>query len=297
MHTHETCGTGLAQYVAAIEGGCDGVCLGRAPLSGGTAQPDLFSLWHALKGTDYDLDIDVDKIMEANMVAKECLKDYEFPPEALGVDSNVIFSPMPGGALTANTLMMREAKTFHLFPQVITAMAECVARGGYGTSVTPVSQFYFQQAYFNVLMGPWVKITEGYGNMVLGYYGKTPVAPDQEIVKIASEQLNKPVFTGDPIKDLEPGIPSAKKALEENGLPVTDENIFIVGAFATKGGNKGLDFLKGNFKVSIPKKKAAEAAEVATPPAPAATPNPPIPAETYQVTISGQVFDVKVQPA
>jgi pyruvate carboxylase subunit B len=41
--------------------------------------------------------------MEANSVSKECLKDYFFPPEALAIDTEVIFSPMPGGALTANT--------------------------------------------------------------------------------------------------------------------------------------------------------------------------------------------------
>ncbi len=320
MHTHETCGTGIAQYIAAIEGGCDGVCVGRAPLSGGTAQPDLFSLWHALKGTEYDLDIDVEKIMEANSVTKECLKDYEFPPEALGIDTDVIFSPMPGGALTANTLMMRENKTFHKFPQVIKAMAECVARGGFATSVTPVSQFYFQQAYANVMMGPWKKMTDGYGNMVLGYYGKTPVAPDPEIVKIAAEQMKKPVFTGDPIKGLEPGIPKAKKILEENKLPVTDENIFIVGAFATKGGNKGLDFLKGDFKVSVPKKdpnKVVAAPAAVAPPQPAAAPaqaQAPAPRATsapsasfgasplganqvrnYHVTVGGKSIDLQVE--
>jgi pyruvate carboxylase subunit B len=309
MHTHETCGTGLTQYLAAIEAGCDGVCVGRAPLSGGTAQPDLISLWHALKGTDYDLDIDIEKVMEATRFTKECLKDYEFPPEALGIDTEVIFSPMPGGALTANTLMMRENKTLNRFPEVIRAMAECVARGGYGTSVTPVSQFYFQQAYANVMMGPWTKMTEGYGNMVLGYYGKTPVAPDPEIVKVASEQLKKPVFTGDPIKDLEPGIPKAKKLLEDNNLPVTDENIFIIGAFATKVTNKGLDFLKGNYKLSVPKKdpakEAAKAAAAAAPaPAPQVAPPPRTPAaarfgshgpENFRVSISGQVFDVHVE--
>jgi pyruvate carboxylase subunit B len=298
MHSHETCGTGLAQYIAAIEAGCDGVCLARAPLSGGTSQPDLFSMWHALKGTDYDLGIDVEKVMEANRITKECLKDYDFPPEALGVDSEVIFSPMPGGALTANTLMMRESKTFHLYPKVIEAMAECVARGGFGTSVTPVSQFYFQQAYANTLMGKWEKMTDGYGNMVLGYFGKTPVAPDPEIVKIASEQLKKPVFTGDPIKDLEPGIPKAKKLLEDNGLPVNDENIFIVGAFTTKSGNKGIDFLKGNFKVSVPKKDPAKAAAAAAPapaPAPAAAPTPDVGGNLYHVSIAGQAFDVRVR--
>jgi pyruvate carboxylase subunit B len=314
MHTHETCGTGIAQYIAAIEGGCDGVCLGRAPLSGGTAQPDLFSLWHALKGTDYDLDIDIEKIMEANRIARECFKDYEFPPEALGIDTNVIFSPMPGGALTANTLMMREAKTFHRFPEVIKAMAECVARGGYGTSVTPVSQFYFQQAYANVMIGPWKKITEGYGNMVLGYFGKPPVPPDPEIVKIASEQMKKPVFTGDPIKSLEPGIPKARKILEENGLPVTDENIFIIGALATKGGNKGLDFLKGNFKISVPKKDPNTAVAPTPVPVPATAPVP-TPASSaapaspgnatqraksgreYLITVADKTFDVHVESA
>lgn len=296
MHTHDTCGTGVAQYVAAIEGGADGVCLGRAPLSGGTAQPDLFALWHALKGTDYTLDIDVDKIMEANKVAKECLKDYEFPPEALGIDTEVIFSPMPGGALTANTLMMRETKTFHKYPEVIKAMAECVARGGFGTSVTPVSQFYFQQAYANVMMGPWKKITDGYGNMVLGYFGKTPVPPDPELVKICSEQLKKPVFTGDPIAALEPGIPKAKKILEENSLPVTDENLFIVGAFATKGGNKGLDFLKGNFKVSVPKKDPNKVAAAPAPAAVAAAPAASKAASTYRISVAGKSMDVHVQP-
>ena len=302
MHTHETCGTGIAQYLAAIEAGCDGVCLGRAPLSGGTAQPDLFSLWHALKGTDYDLDIDVGKIMEATNVAKECLKDYEFPPEALGIDSNVIFSPMPGGALTANTLMMRESHTFHRFPEVIKAMAECVARGGFGTSVTPVSQFYFQQAYANVMIGPWKKMTDGYGNMVLGYYGKTPVAPDPEIVKIAGEQLKKPVFTGDPIGGLEPGIPKARKILEENGLPLSDESVFIVGAFATRGGNKGVDYLKGQLKVALPKKSGAAtpqaapvphpAAVVAAPASVAATPGA---ARGYRVCVGDKTYDLQVE--
>lgn len=295
MHTHDTCGTGIAQYMAAIEGGADGICLGRTPLSGGTAQPDLFSMWHALKGTDFTLDINIEKIMEANKVAKECLKDYEFPPEALGIDSEVIFSPMPGGALTANTLMMRTAGTFHRYPEVIKAMAECVARGGFGTSVTPVSQFYFQQAYANVMMGPWKKITDGYGNMVLGYFGKTPVAPDPELVKICSEQLKKPVFTGDPIKDLEPSIPKATKLLQENNLPVTDENIFITGAFATKGSNKGLDFLKGDFKVSVPKKKVEEKkAEAPATPAPAPAPAADV-SGNYRISVSGKAFDVSVQ--
>ncbi|MBW2177766.1 MAG: biotin/lipoyl-binding protein [Deltaproteobacteria bacterium] len=293
-HTHETAGVGVTQYKAAIEAGCDGVCLARSPLSGGTCQPDLLSVWHSLKGTDYTIDIDVNKILEANRVLEECLKDYFFPPEAMKVSSEVILSPMPGGALTANTMMMRDTGTLHLFPQVIHAMSECIARGGFGTSVTPVSQFYFQQAYANVTQGPWKKITEGYGKMVLGYTGRTPVPPDPEIVSIAEKQMGMPVFTGDPLDTLEPGIPKAKALLEKEGLPVTDENIFIVGALATPGGNKGLDFLKGKMSVNV-RKIEKETESASQPAAKQAILNPVLSPCLYKVTVDGNSYEVLVE--
>lgn len=251
MHTHETAAQGVNQYMAAVNGGCDGICVARAPVSGGTSQPDLISMWNAFKGTGYTLDVDIGRILEANSVFRECMSGYYFPPEALRVSSEVLLSPMPGGALTANTMMMRDTGTLDLYPRVIEAMGECVAKGGFGTSVTPVSQFYFQQAYANVTQGPWEKITDGYGNMVLGYFGRTPVPPDPEIVAVAEKQMEKPRFEGDPLDILEPGIPKARETLEKEGLAVTDENVFIVGALETPGGNKGLEFLKGNFTVNV----------------------------------------------
>ncbi len=293
-HTHETAGVGITQYKAAIEAGCDGVDLARSPLSGGTCQPDILSMWHALKDTDYTLDIDVSKIMSANRVLQDCLKDYFFPPESQKVSSEVILSPMPGGALTANTMMMRDTGTLDLYPDVIEAMSECVARGGFGTSVTPVSQFYFQQAYANVTQGAWKKITDGYGKMVLGYFGRTPVAPDPEIVRLAEEQIGKPVFKGDPLDEIEPGIPKAKQILEKEGLPLTDENIFIVGALATPGGNKGLDFLKGKKPINV--RKIGTGAEApAQKKAPATAPSAANAPADYTVTVDGKNYQVTVE--
>jgi len=289
LHTHETAGQGVCQYMAGINGGVDGICVARAPVSGGTGQPDLLSMWNALKGTDYTLDIDVNKILEANAVFNEQMKEYYFPPEALKVSSEVLLSPMPGGALTANTMMMRDTGTLKLYPQVIEAMSECVAKGGFGTSVTPVSQFYFQQAFANVTQGPWKKITDGYGNMVLGYFGKTPVEPDEEVVKIAEEQLGKPRFDGNPLDILEPGIPKAKAILEKEGLDVTDENIFIVGALETPGGNKGLDFLKGNFTINVRKNVEDQGAK------PAAKSSGPGGSENFVVTVNGKDYNVSVK--
>jgi pyruvate carboxylase subunit B len=201
---------------------------------------------------------------------------------------------MPGGALTANTMMMRDTGTLHLYPKVIGAMSECVAKGGYGTSVTPVSQFYFQQAYANVTQGPWKKITDGYGDMVLGYFGRTPVEPDPEVVKIAEKQLGKPRFDGDPLEILERGIPRAKSILEKEGLPVTEENIFIVGALATPGGNKGLEFLKGNFSISV-RKVSAEQEKDTKLTQPVRSVSDGKETENFIVTVEGRDYKVRVR--
>ena len=250
FHTHETAGNSIACCLEAIHAGADQLDLSMQPVSGGTCQPDILTMWHALRGTEYALDIDPKKIQEAENVFQDCMSKYFLPPEATAVNPIIPFSPLPGGALTANTQMMRDNGTFDKFPEVVKAMGECVKLGGFGTSVTPVSQFYFQQAYSNVMNGPWKKITPGYGKMVLGYFGKTPVEPDPEVVKEASQQLGLPPTTKTPleINDADPkkGLKVAEAKLKEAGLPITDENVFIVATCA----DKGLLYLKGEAKVN-----------------------------------------------
>ncbi|ELC0739214.1 TPA: biotin/lipoyl-containing protein [Campylobacter jejuni] len=254
LHTHETAGMSIACYLAALEAGVDGIDLAAAPVSGGTSQPDILTMMHALKGKDYDLGgLEEEKILRYEEVLKDCLKEYFLPPEATMVNPLIPFSPMPGGALTANTQMMRDNNILDKFPQVIHAMREVVEKGGFGTSVTPVSQFYFQQAFNNVMFGPWKKIAEGYGKMVLGYFGKTPVTPDANIVELASKQLNLEPTTELAIniadKDESKSIAYTKTLLEKEGIETSEENIFIAAACK----EKGIAFLKGEAKVNIRK--------------------------------------------
>ncbi|EAL4432001.1 biotin attachment protein [Campylobacter jejuni] len=254
LHTHETAGVSIACYLAALEAGVDGIDLAAAPVSGGTSQPDILTMMHALKGKDYDLGgLEEEKILRYEEVLKDCLKEYFLPPEATMVNPLIPFSPMPGGALTANTQMMRDNNILDKFPQVIHAMREVVEKGGFGTSVTPVSQFYFQQAFNNVMFGPWEKIAEGYGKMVLGYFGKTPVAPDANIIELASKQLNLEPTTELAIniadKDESKSIAYTKTLLEKEGIETSEENIFIAAACK----EKGIAFLKGEAKVNIRK--------------------------------------------
>jgi len=288
-HTHETAGCGVMAYKAALDAGADTIDLSLAPTSGGTCQPDVIVMWHALRGSEYDLGVDIDKVREAEKVFGECMKDYFLPPEATKVEPMIPWSPMPGGALTANTQMLRDNNLMGRYNEMISAMSEVVRRGGFGTSVTPVSQFYFQQAFNNVIQGPWKKIAPGYGKMVLGYFGKTPVAPDAEIVKIASEQLGLPPTTKTvlEINDADPkkSLDHFKQMLTEKGLPLSDENIFIAAACQ----EKGILFLEGKATLGIRKHAAGQPAAVPQSPAAAAKP------QGYTVTVNGKPYAVEMK--
>jgi len=265
FHGHDTAGLGVESCIGAIEAGVDQVDLSMAPCSGGTCQPDILSLWHALRGTEYSLGIDHHKIIAVEERYKEALKGYFLPPEATRVDPLISFFPMPGGALTSNTQMLRDNGLLDRYRDVIKAMGEAIVKGGMGTSVTPVSQFYFQQAFNNVMYGPWKRIAEGYGKMVLGYYGNTPEEPDAEVRRLAMAQLNLPVAAKNPreINDADPrkSLAAARAALESEGLPVTEENLFIEAICH----EKGRLFLKGETVATVG--RAGMAANIASGPA------------------------------
>ncbi|PRM89052.1 biotin attachment protein [Aliarcobacter cryaerophilus] len=287
LHTHETAGVSVACYLAALEAGADGIDLAASPVSGGTSQPDILTMLHATKGMNYDLGgLQIDKILKYEEVLADCLKDYFLPPEATQVSPLIPFSPMPGGALTANTQMMRDNGTLNKFPEVIKAMQEVVVKGGFGTSVTPVSQFYWQQAYANVMFGPWKQIAPGYGRMVLGYFGKTPVEADPEIIKLASEKLKLEPTKRNPLdiadEDPKKKIDVWRQRLEIEGIEATEENIFIAAACD----EKGIAFLKGNAPLNVRKnEKKDESKKIG---------ENKMSNGNYTVVVDGQRFNVSV---
>jgi len=101
--------------------------------------------------------------------------------------------------------------------------------------------------------------------MVLGYFGQTPARPDEEVVRLASEQLGLAPTLEDvhDINDRNPelGVAYNKSLLQKANLPQTDENIFI----AATCGAKGIAFLQGDCSTGI-RYKADIAVEIkATP--------------------------------
>ncbi len=299
QHTHDTGSLAVACYLAGIEGGVDGIDLSVRPLASGTSQPDVRSMWHALKGTGVELDVDVGRLPEIERILEEGLKDYDFNPITLAADARVVNFPMPGGAIGPNVHMMDEAGILHRYGEVLAEFPVVVKAGGAWTSVTPGSQQYWLQAFQNVLHGRWKKIDPGYGRSVLGYFGRPPETPDPEVVRIASEQLKLEPFTGDPLERAPDSLALARAALEERNLPVTDENLFLVAAAAVPGKsmelNEGMRLLTGQPRIRLPLKKKAPA------PAPAAA-TPPLagPVTTTCTVVEGAVtrtFRITLEPA
>lgn len=96
--------------------------------------------------------------------------------------------------------------------------------------------------------------------MVLGYFGKTPCEPDAEVIKIAEEQLGLQPTTEHVVdlndKDPNKGLAVAKKRLEDAGLEVNDENLFISAACK----EKGILFLQGKGTIGVRKNEAKKEA-------------------------------------
>jgi pyruvate carboxylase subunit B len=278
QHTHDTASMAVSCYMAGIEGGVDGIDLSVRPMASGTVQPDVRSMWHALKGTGYSLDIDHSKMDEIEGLLNEGLSEYDFNPVTTSADARVVGFPMPGGAIGPNVHMMKEAGILSKYSDVLSEFPVVVKAGGAWTSVTPGSQQYFLQAFNNVLLGRWKKMNDGYGRAVLGYYGTPPLAPDPEVVKVAADQLEMEPFKGDPLGVAPDSLGPARKEIEKRGLTVNDENVFLVAASIVAGKNmdlnEGIRLLEKRPKIVLPLKKK-EQPQAATPAAGAAAPAPP----------------------
>ena len=268
QHTHDTASTAVACYMAGIAGGVDGIDLAVRPLASGTSQPDVRSMAHALKGTGYRLEIDPDKMDEIESILNDGLSEYEFNPVTTSADARVVGFPMPGGAIGPNVHMMKSAGILDKYSEVLGEFPEVVRAGGGWTSVTPGSQQYWLQAFNNVLHGRWEKIDAGYGKSVLGYFGRPPLPPDPEVVKIASEKLELPPFDGDPLEKAPDTLIEAEGALKERGLEVTDENKFLVAAAIVPGKNmelnEGIRLLENRSKITLPLKEKKSDAPATT---------------------------------
>jgi pyruvate carboxylase subunit B len=297
--THDTASTAAACYMAGIAGGVDGIDCSVRPFASGAAQPDVRSMAYALKGTGYSLNVDHTKMPMIEDALGQITRDYAFHPASTTPDARVLSFPMAGEAIGPQVQMMHKDGILDRYGDILAEFPAVVKTGGAWTSDSPGSQQYWFQAVNNVLYGRWKKIDTGFGRAVLGYFGKTPLPPDSEVIKLASEQLELPLWEGDPLDAAPKNIELARKALEERSLPVSETNIFLVLVAMEPGKtidlNEGILFLTGRSKIDIPWKRV-EKQDTATAPPPSSYTGPVTTKCTVTENNVSRVFMVTVEP-
>lgn len=183
LHTHATSGLAEMCQLKAIEAGCRYVDTALSSWAGGTSHPPTESLVTALRGTDYDTGLDLDKLQAANTYFAEVRKKYRrFESEFTGIDTQVHVFQVPGGMISNLANQLKERNALDRIGEVYKEIPEVRKDLGYPPLVTPTSQIVGTQAVLNVLTGErYQTITNEVKRYLQGGYGKAPAPVNSEL--------------------------------------------------------------------------------------------------------------------
>ena len=188
LHTHYTSGLASMVLLKGIEAGVDVIDTAMSPLAMGTSHPATESMVAALKGTEYDTELDLKALSEVRDFFAPLLQKYLdnglLDPKMLGVDANTLLYQVPGGMLSNLNSQLKQAGKEDQLEEVLAEVPRVRKDAGYPPLVTPSSQIVGTQAVFNVIMGERYKmVTKEFKDLVAGKYGATPCKIDPEFQK------------------------------------------------------------------------------------------------------------------
>ncbi len=209
IHSHYTSGLASMVMLKAIEAGADIIDTAISPLALGTSHPATESMVAALKGTEYDTGLDLNKLNKVREYFQPLREKYIqsglLNTKMLGVDANTLLYQVPGGMLSNLVSQLKQAGREDQLEEVLAEVPRVRADAGYPPLVTPSSQIVGTQAVFNVINGERYKMcTKEFKGIVRGEYGATPVPISKEFRKkiIGDEE----VITCRPADRLEPEL-------------------------------------------------------------------------------------------
>lgn len=285
LHSHCTSGLTLMSYQAAIDAGVDIVDTAISPFAGGTAQPPTESVVAALQGTEYDTELDLDKLNIVGEYFADVFKKYQalVDPLASKVDADVLRYQVPGGMLSNLVSQLKQQDALDKYPDVLDEIPRVREDLGYPPLVTPTSQIVGVQSVFNVLMGErYANITKEVKEYLKGAYGRSPAPINQDLYKKANGD-EEPI-TCRPADLLEPELENAKREAEEKGIAKSEEDVLTYALYPTVAEK----FLKGE----------AVAEEIPTIEENTASSNTGVTEipTSFEVEVDGEEFEVHVKP-
>lgn len=298
LHCHYTSGMASMSALKAIEAGVDGVDTCIAPLALRTAQPAIEPLLFALRGGERDPALDLDKILEIGDYFEGVLpkyRQYLETPRTAVIDARVLNHQIPGGMMSNLVSQLREAGALDRLDEVLAEIPRTRKDLGYPPLVTPMSQMTGAQAVNNVLFGRYAMITGAVREYAAGMYGAPPAAIDSELADKALSD-GQARIQGNPADALAPEMDAARDAVA--AITSDIEDVLTYALYPATGLNflrikHGLDDMPDDMKPEPPE-SAAEPAQAAA--APVDAPPPSQNARSFNVYISGDLFEVTVDP-
>ncbi len=184
LHSHATSGLASMCQLKAVENGCRHIDTAISSFSGGTSHPATESMVAALRGTEYDSELNLELLQEIGFYFYGVRKKYHrFESEYTGVDTRVQVNQIPGGMISNLANQLREQGALNRMNEVLAEIPQVREDLGFPPLVTPTSQIVGTQALLNVLTGMRYKtITNEVKLYLQGRYGKTP-GPVNTIVR------------------------------------------------------------------------------------------------------------------
>ena len=232
LHSHCTAGLCEMTYLKAIEAGVDIVDCALSPFAGGTSQPCTEALNVALRGTQYDPQLNTEMLdiaaQKMQPVRQKYLANGLLNPKVLSVNANIIKYQVPGGMLSNLINQLKQQGASEKLEEVLKEVPNVRKDMGYPPLVTPLSQMVGTQAVLNVLSGERYKMVPKEINDYLhGRYGASPAPVDENIrKKIIGDDK---VITYRPADDLAPEFLELKKKYK--GIAKSDEDVLSIALF------------------------------------------------------------------
>ena len=237
FHTHDTSGVAGATILAAADAGVDAVDAAMDAFSGGTSQPCLGSIVEALRNTDRDTGLDIERIREISAYWEQVRAQYTAFESGLAAPaSEVYLHEMPGGQFTHLKAQARSLGLEERWGDVAKTYADVNQMFGDIVKVTPSSKVVGDMALMMVSQGMTrdqvedpatdVAFPDSVIDMMRGNLGQPPGGFPAEIVNkvLKGEAPN----TARPGKHLPPVDLEAKRqevSDQLDGAPIDDEDL------------------------------------------------------------------------
>lgn len=259
LHTHDTTGNGVATILQATEAGVDIVDTAVNSMSGLTSQPALNSVVAALKNTDRDTEIDLDKAEDISKYWAAVRPVYaNFESDLKSGTTEIYKYEIPGGQYSNLKPQVESFGLGHKFKDVKEMYKKVNEMVGDIVKVTPSSKMVGDFAIFMVQneLTPENILDKGknldYPDSVMTYfrgmmgqpYGGFPKDLQKMILKGEKPITKRP---GELLPDED--FDAIKKHLEEKGIEPREEDL-ISSALYPKVFDDYLDYIKENGEVT-----------------------------------------------